>query len=202
MTLLCGDAQAVLATLPAESVHCCVTSPRLEARAIEFLGPEITRFHCIGKLWPTWGTSNVSTSMTDTSTFAFFLNVSQNQGIFCLGVLYSKMRKQGTETYSGLLVCNRPGNERSSVWTGRFRDIKRTAKSIMEKLGDIGRYLSQRNALGVDRLTAVLGNAHRIGASFHPDCPIRVYRPGKITKDFMSRHVSSIPWVGGDVKCH
>lgn len=196
-----GDALEVLRELPDQSVHCCVTSRRLNANAIESLCIQIMGFHRICEFRSTWCTSLVPSTRSNTCDFTSVLNASQCQSIIGLILLYAKIRQKSTKTCGCFHVSNRPRPQGFAVLSIRFCHIKGSAKSILQKRRNCWRNLSQCKPFRIGCLLAVFYNAHSVRVFLDSNCPVRINCPGKISHEFSFCHVLLIPLSGGDVKC-
>lgn len=187
MTLLTGDVREVLATLPAESVQTCVTSPPshkargLRASIIQCFDRVKQAFSfsdALRRLLPFERRSSESCSRT-------VLAGAEGQGNVCLAGLDSEMGAQRGDCISCNKVGAFPTMQKPAVSRIGLLCSTRPAKRLFQEGDSFGLNLLDTNALLILRVPVFTQNALAIRRPLDADIPIRVDNAREISQDHL-----------------
>lgn len=178
LTILQGDCLSVLKTLPDESVQCVVRS--LNPDPVKLLRCQIKRLHLLTQSRRAVRRTGVSPTPSHPGRFTFLFYDTKRQCVFRLRLFHSQERQNGTDAFSGSLVCDGPRNKRFSAFGAWLGYIKRSPKGLPQKFWDRCRHLPQRHALGICWLLRVASHPHGIRASLDADGAVRINRASQV----------------------
>lgn len=186
--IIVGHVLDRLADLPAESVHCCVTSPPSNADRIQCLCLAVGGFHRGSKFSRSCAGADMSSAECDLSRFAPLLDNAECEAILCLQPLYAEIRQKSAQAFDGLHVSCRPGMERLAACDAWFGDVKRSAEPIAQERWDLWPDLPQCNAFAEHWSARVTADPHRIGAALNSDRPVAINCTGEVSQQFCVCH--------------
>lgn len=178
-TILTGDCREMLATLPAESVQCVVTSPLGRSRPrVHGLGQRVDRFHPRRHFRCARRSSHMASAASDTGNLALFLHLAKSEAVDGLLTLNQQEGEQRAKACDSAAVCGVP---RPQVSACRLSLKPQTAAELLfEHARDVRCHLLEHDAFAEQRSACVASHTHRVGGSLHADTAVAVYRPGQV----------------------
>ncbi len=182
-TLYNGDVREVLASLPDESVHCCVTSPPYsDADAVQLFGPDEASLHLGGCFVGSPRSPGVSATLCNTSNLARVFDGAQGQAVLGLTPFDPQIRQKCRQGRGGLHIRLTPLPERTTALCTRIfrRDV--SAEGCREQIDGLARDLPNVDSLAVGRLSRISGDSHGVSVALHADRSVRVEDASEVGK--------------------
>lgn len=195
VTLYHGDALAVLATLPAGSVDCCVTSPPYsDPDVVEFLHEQEQalalsknsrrQFTSSDLVDPGTGAAGHSSAQNPLLYLWQVLGSAQCQACFGLRPLDSQVRQQCRQCVGRHAIGRLPVVERSALGNARRLNHERSTERLLKEQRDLWRDLFETDPLCVERMPSI-ADPHRVGRTADTDRSIGVDRTSQVGRYFL-----------------